>query len=431
MSGTARLAELFGRRRFTIKPGLERILSLLERHGHPEQRFTAVHVVGTNGKGSTAAMLATMLTQAGYTTGLFTSPHLISYAERFQVNGTLISAAELERLTSLLLDTATPEETFFELTTALACLWFAASQVQIGVLEAGMGGRSDATAAVPSPLTVITPIGLDHCQWLGTSTTAIAVEKVAIAAPGSCVVSARQEPDVQQVISTYCLNHQCRLVLQDQDFTLTTDTNGSLHYCSTDSSLQQVRLNLNGQYQIDNAAVALAAAEQLTAIGFPVPPAALLNGLATTRWPGRMELIRLDDGINLLLDGAHNPAGAEALSRSLAAMADSAAPRKLLLLGMMADKVPTSILQPLVHQFKRVITVTPNQDRSLPAAQLAAACRTAGFPCVEEADTTAEGLQKARAVMQPGDLLVAAGSLFLVAELKALLSGVPCEAVRG
>lgn len=431
MSGATRLAELFGRRRFTIKPGLERIHALLERHGNPEQRFTAVHVVGTNGKGSTAAMLATMLTQAGYTTGLFTSPHLISYAERFQVNNALIPADELERLTSLLLDSAAPEETFFELTTALACLWFAASQVQIAVLEAGMGGRSDATSAVPAPLTVVTPIGLDHCQWLGNSTAAIAAEKIAIAAPGSCVVSARQESDVQQVISDYCLNHQCRLVLQDQDFTLAANTDGSLHYSSIGSSLPQVRLNLNGQYQIDNAAIALAAAEQLAAIGFPVPPAALLKGLATTRWPGRMELIPLDGGINLLLDGAHNPAGAEALCQSLAAMTAGATSRKLLLLGVMEDKELSGILKPLTKQFDQVMTVTLNQDRSLPAAQLTTACRAAGFPCVEAAGTTAEGLQRARAIMQPGDLLVAAGSLFLVAELKALLAEVPCEAVRG
>lgn len=428
MSGATRLAELFGRRRFTIKPGLERIHNLLERHGHPEQRFTAVHVVGTNGKGSTAAMLATMLTQAGYTTGLFTSPHLISYAERFQVNGVQIPSAELERLTSLLLDTATPEETFFELTTALSCLWFAACKVQIAVLEAGMGGRSDATAVVPSPLTVVTPIGLDHCQWLGDSTAAIAAEKIAIAAPGSCVVSARQEPDVQQVISNYCLNRQCGLLRQDHDFTLAADKDGSLNYCSTGTRLPQVRLGLNGQYQIDNAAVALAAAEQLATIGFPVSPSAMLHGLATTRWPGRMELIRLDDGINLLLDGAHNPTGAQALARSLA---DGTSPRKLLLLGMMADKEPTGILQPLAGQFGQVITVTPDQDRSLPADQLAAACRTAGFLCVEASATVAEGLQRARAIMQPGELLVAAGSLFLIAELKALLAGVPCEAVRG
>ena len=428
MSGAARLAELFGRRRFTIKPGLERIRTLLERHGHPEQRFTAVHVVGTNGKGSTAAMLATMLTQAGYTTGLFTSPHLISYAERFQVNGTLIPAAELERLTSLLLDTATPEETFFELTTALACCWFADQKVQIAVVEAGMGGRSDATAAVPAPLTVVTPIGLDHCQWLGDSTAAIAAEKIAIAAPGSRVVSARQEPDVQQIISAYCLQQQCRLLVQDHDFTLSANTDGTLRYHSVDNTLPQVRLNLNGQYQIDNAAVALAAAEQLATIGFQVAPSAMLNGLATTKWPGRMELITLDDGINLLLDGAHNPTGAQALSRSLAAMA---APRKLLLLGMMADKELTGILQPLVGQFEQVITVAPNQDRSLAAEQLAAACRAAGFSSVEASSTAAEGLRKAREIMQPGELLVAAGSLFLVAELKAQLAGLPCEAVRG
>ncbi|MDK9719352.1 MAG: bifunctional folylpolyglutamate synthase/dihydrofolate synthase [Trichlorobacter sp.] len=428
MPVSQQLAQLFGRRRFNIKPGLERITALLERHGHPERSFAAVHIVGTNGKGSTAAFLASIFEQAGFNTGLFTSPHLVSYTERFRINGVDISSEQLGKLIQELLDLATPDDTFFELTTALACHWFAQNNIQIAVLEAGMGGRSDATAAVPGLATIITPIALDHCQWLGTDLQTIAAEKVGIAAPGSPIISAAQAPEVLNVLEEYCLLNGNRLLLAERDFNATCNgADGSLSYQGSTGTVSGLFPSLNGRYQIGNATLALAAAEQLSSQGFPVVPQAMQQGLASTRWPGRMELIRLPDGVELLLDGAHNPAGALALADALAAYGTR---KKILLLGMMEDKDLHGVLQPLLQQVQQVITVSPSQERAIPATDLAASCRTEGTPATA-AGLVAAGLEAAQAAAKPGDLIIAAGSLFLVGELKALLAGTPCEAVRG
>lgn len=427
MSATGRLTELFGRRRFSIKPGLDRINALLERHSHPERSFTALHVVGTNGKGSTASMLASLLSQAGYVTGLFTSPHLVNYHERFQLGGTAIPDRELERLTAHLLDTAAEDETFFELTTTLACCWFAEQHAQLAVLEAGMGGRSDATAAVPAILTIITPVSLDHCQWLGTDLAAIAAEKIGIATPGTPVISSRQQPEAQEVIEAHCRTNGNRLLLEGRDFQASFHDDGTLQYQGIRTNYDRLRLSLAGPHQGGNAAVALAAAEELAACGFPVSPTAVRTGLATTCWPGRMERIRLPEGHELLLDGAHNPAGAEALSVALSPLPCQ---RRLVLLGMMEDKDLTGTLRPLLTNATLVVTVTPQQERALDDRRLAACCEDLGIPA-HAAGSVAQGLAYLRQLAQPGDQLVAAGSLFLVGELKALLADVPCDAVRG
>lgn len=427
MPGSARLAELFGRRRFSIKPGLERIAALLERHQHPEHTFAAVHVVGTNGKGSTASMLASILNQAGFTTGLFTSPHLIRYNERFQVNGTAIPDGELNQLTAALLDTAADEETFFELTTALACCWFAERSVQIAILEAGMGGRSDATAALPGIGTIITPISLDHCQWLGQRLDTIAEEKIGIAKPGSPIISAHQQAEALQVIKRYCHKNSNQLLLEGRDFCAEVSAAGSLSYHSATASYDDLTLGLPGNYQTGNAAIVLAAIEQLASCGFPADSTAVRNGLAAASWPGRMERICLPEGLELLLDGAHNPDGARALSEELDEIPHR---RVLLLLGMMEDKQLDGILQPLLRRCNQVVTVMPQQERALNDALLAAACRKYGVTA-QAAGPIADGLAMLRRLAQPDDLLVAAGSLFLIGELKALLAGIPCEAVRG
>jgi dihydrofolate synthase / folylpolyglutamate synthase len=427
MARSERLAELFGRRRFSIKPGIERIAALLERHGHPERSFAAIHVVGTNGKGSTSAFLAAMLTQAGYCTGLFTSPHLVSYTERFQINGSPISQERLDCQITGLLDSAAPEETFFELTTALACRWFAENKVEIAVFEAGMGGRNDATAAIPGIATVITPVSLDHCQWLGNSLQAITTEKISIATPGSRVISASQAPVVLATIERYCQEHGNRLILADRDFSAVCTATTGLIFQNATGTLDGLTLGLSGRYQTGNAAVALAAVNELASLGFPVTEQAVRSGLSAARWPGRMELIRLADGTELLLDGAHNPAGAQALSEALAEYTDR---NMVLLLAMMEDKDQQGILQVLLQQVQQVITVTPAQERAVSASELAAACTRLGTPAVP-AGSVAAGLAAARDKATSGDLIVVAGSLFLVGELKALLAEIPCEAVRG
>lgn len=371
-------------------------------------------------------MLAQMLAEAGHPTGLFTSPHLVSYAERFQINGVRIPESELERLTARLLETAGPEETFFELTTALACCWFADRKVPIAVLEAGMGGRSDATAAVPGIMTIVTPISRDHCQWLGETLPAIADEKIGIAAPGSVVVSAAQEPAVRSVLEQRCRELGCRLLLQERDFSAVATGPGRLSYHGL-NALPDLQCGLPGAYQTVNAAVAIAAAEQLTGTGFSILPQAIRDGLAAARWPGRMELIRLPQGPTLLLDGAHNSAGSAALAESLAALHEGPV---ILLLGLMADKELHGILPPLLARARLVITVSPSPERALDADELAAACVTYGVPA-HAASSVSAGLAAACREAREGEMLVAAGSLYLVGELKSLLTGTACEAVQG
>lgn len=428
MAVSTALAELFGRRRFAIQPGTERIKALLTRLGNPEQRFQSIHVVGTNGKGSSACFLASILTAAGHRSGLFTSPHLIRYAERFRLNGQEIPQQRLDQLITDLLQVAGPEDTFFELTTALACCWFAECGAQLVVFEAGMGGQADATAAVPALATLITPIALDHQQWLGTSLAAIATEKAAIAEADSPIICAPQQPEALDAIVRRCRSTNNRLLLAERDFSARWEADGSLSYYGLQQDINDLTPGIPGRYQLWNAACALATAEQLTAMGCAVSRSALKNGLAAAHWPGRLERFSLADNVELLLDGAHNPAGATALAESL--QHDQPGRRVILVLGVMADKELSGLLPPLLPLADEIITVAPDQERALGADQLAAQCAHYGRSA-QPAGSVEAGIAKAQGLARPGNLIVVAGSLFTVGEARAALTGQTCCAVRG
>lgn len=428
MAVTTALTELYGRRRFSIRPGTDRIKALLERLGHPERCFQSVHVVGTNGKGSSAAFFSAIMTAAGYCTGLFTSPHLINYSERFRVNGTEIPPEQLDRLIVQILDHAGPDDTFFELTTALACCWFAESGVQLAVLEAGMGGRSDATAAISALATLMTPIAFDHQQWLGASLSAIAAEKVAIAQPGSTIVCAPQPPEAHATISSVCAANHNRLVLANHDFQAHWIDNGHFTYSGLHRQLDSLTPGLPGRYQLWNGACALALAEVLTENGLTVTDDALISGIAHARWPGRMERFSLPNNRELLLDGAHNPAGAAALAETL--RQDWADRRIILVVGVMADKDVDGLLHQLAPLADQIITVAPDQERALNADDLAMRCVDHGR-LADAAGSVEQGISRAQASAHAGDLIVVAGSLFTVGEARALLTGQQCTAVQG
>ena len=422
------LAELFGRRRFAMRPGTGRITALLDRLGHPERSFRTIHVVGTNGKGSTAAFLSTILTTAGYRTGLFTSPHLISYTERFRVDGIDIPAEQLDRLLTKIFAVAGPDDTFFELTTALACCWFAERSVQLAVLEAGMGGKADATAAISAMATVISPISLDHQQWLGGDLPTIAREKAAIAETGCPIICAPQAPDALAAITRHCHQLGNRLLLAGEAFEADWQVDGTMTYNGIHHHLDTLRPGIPGRYQLWNAAGALAAAELISAAGLPVSAEAMADGIANARWSGRMERFSLTGGVELLLDGAHNPAGATALAESL--RHEQPDRRIVLVLGVMADKDLTGILRSLLPLADQVITVAPDQERAVSPTELAAQCAALGSVAAP-AGTVGQGLTIAQRHVQPGDLIVVAGSLFTVGEAKAFLTGQTSTAVRG
>lgn len=428
MPAPGRLEGIFGRRRFDIKPGLTRISSLLNRMGSPERKFRSIHVVGTNGKGSTATFISSILTAAGYRTGLFTSPHLIDYAERFRVNGAMIDGAALDSLLSELLPMASDDDTFFELTTAIACCYFACSEVDIAVLEAGMGGRSDATAAINAIATVITPVSMDHVRWLGETVAKIAAEKVAIAEKATPIISSVQGPDALTVIEEYSSLHANHLLLAGRDFNAFNDSDaGSFSFEMGHNRQYGLQSGIPGAYQLWNAATAIAACRALAEHGITVSESAIEKGLSSASWPGRMQRFSTDNGIDILVDGAHNPAGAQALADSI--IREAPPERVILLVGLMEDKDIAGTLEILKGLANRIVTVAPAQERAADPASVAEHCKGSGRS-VHVAGNVANGLNLARRIASSGDLILVAGSLFVAGEVIAILSGSGCDAVR-
>jgi dihydrofolate synthase/folylpolyglutamate synthase len=405
---------LFARGRFGVRPGLETIRQILDRLDHPEQQFPVIHIAGTNGKGSTAAFLASILQQGCYQVGLFTSPHLISYTERFRINGSEISEEALVPLAERVLAVAPVEATFFEVTTALAFLYFAQERVDLAVLEVGMGGRLDATNAVPGILSVITPVSLDHCRYLGDTIREIAAEKAGVITGNGPVVCSTQDDAAHAVIAARCTVTGAPLFRCGSEFRVEWRPDG-LAYHGLNSSVTGLAPGIPGDYQRDNAACALAAAELLAERGFPLELSALHHGIAAAAWPGRMEFF--PGPPRLLLDGAHNPAGVAALLASLARIKRE---RLFLITGVMADKDRCGVLGPLLSLADEVLTVSVDLPQATPAEELAVFCSSRGARAVA-AGSVAQGLAAASNRAGPNDLLLVTGSLYLVGEARGVL----------
>lgn len=418
------LTYLYGLGRFGMKPGLERINFMLAALGNPQERIPIVQVAGTNGKGSTAAFLAAICTAAGLRTGFFSSPHLTSFTERFRIDNTEISPERVVELAGRVMAAAPPEATFFEIVTAMAFQYVAEEGVDLAIMETGMGGRWDATNAACGILSVITPIGLDHCQYLGDTIAAIAGEKAGIIKQERPVVTARQEPEARQVIEECCRELASPLYCSGERFAASWEAEG-LAYHGLGVTMTGLHPGIGGRYQAENAGCALAAAELLRDLGFAIPPEAMRDGIADARWPGRMELF--PGAPPILLDGAHNPAGAKALAESLA---DVRRQRLVMVFGVMCDKELSGILSPLLPLVDLVIAVTPALERAMPAVALADACRLRGT-AVRAAGTVADGLVQARAAAGVDDLILVCGSLFTVGEARSLLTGSAYEPFRG
>ncbi len=409
-----------------MKPGLRRITALLAALHNPQGSFATVHVAGTNGKGSTASFLAAMLAAGGHRTGLFTSPHLLSFTERIRINGREIAEDEVAAIAGQAIAAAPDGTTFFELVTAMACLYFAEQGVAVAVMETGMGGELDATNALSGVISVITPISLDHCEWLGAELTAIAAEKAGIIKGRRPVIAACQSAAVQMILTARCQAMESPLYREGEQFEATWDGR-SLAYHGLRTTLAGLLPGIPGRYQRGNVACALAAAELLGDAGIHINEAAMVHGIEQARWPGRMEL--LGDAPRVLLDGAHNPAGAAALA---VALTDISYGRLLLVVGLMGDKDLDGILGPLLPLAAALYAVAPGLDRVLPAAVIADHCRRHGLPAqVHEAGSVENGLALARAAAGPGDLVLVCGSLFTVGEARGILLSRTFEAFRG
>ncbi len=416
----ARLLALRGGEHAGMRPGLERIETLLEALGNPERRYTLVQVAGTNGKGSVAAMLAAILKADGRRVGLYTSPHLVSFRERIRVDGEAIAEDDVaDGFDAIATLVARLDATMFEASTALALDHFAREAVDVAVLEVGLGGRLDATTVGTPAVTALARIDLDHQEVLGATLAAIAAEKAAIIRSG-VAVSAAQAPEAADVLLARAAAVGVPLLMEGRELGVRVRARDldaqTLDATGPGWRLEGLRLPLLGVYQPSNALVALAAARTLG-----VRDAACREGLARARWPGRFEVLRARDRI-VVLDGAHNPAGAAALAASLTEWFGTTP--LTLVFGALRDKDAPGMLAALAPRARRLIFTASSSPRAArPEALRDAAPHGAA---VELADSAPEAL--ALAAREPRTpILCVAGSLSLLGDvLRATRGDKPC-----
>ena len=396
------LSYLFSLEHFGIKFGLENITAIVERLGRPDRTFKSVHVAGTNGKGSVTAMVDAALRAAGHRTARYTSPHLTDLSERFVIGGrpvahdTLVCAVATVRdvVESLRFDgTLGVQPTFFEVTTAAAFELFRRAEVEIAVLEVGLGGRLDATNIVSPVVTAITSIALDHQLYLGSTLAEIAFEKAGIIKAGVPVVVGPVDPESLSVIARVANERGATLIR------------------ATPADAASFTLGLHGDHQRANAGVAVRLLEQLTARGVGVPSDAVARGLADPEWPGRLDQRRLPDGRELLLDAAHNPAGAAALATYLTAESQ----RRPLVFAAMRDKDIDGMFRILLPAIGAAVMTRASNPRSADPGMLADSARTIApaLPIAIEPSST----DALAAAWRMSPRIVVAGSIFLLGDV--------------
>ena len=401
-----------------FKPGFSRTQALLAALGNPERELRFIHVAGTNGKGSVSACISSILTKAGYKTGLYTSPYVICWNERVQINGEYISDSDLEAAVSVIRPIADGMEdapTQFELETALALWYFRQSGCDFVVLEVGMGGEWDSTNVIPPPeLAVLCSIGLDHCGVLGDTVAEIASVKAGIIKPGCSVASYGVCPEADEVIASRCNALGCALSLPD--FSALVVTAVTLEGCSFRyGSLSDLFIPLAGSYQPKNAALAVTAVYALRERGFSVSDAQIRAGLASVKWPGRFELLHRNP--IFILDGSHNPHGMTATVESLRAhLGDK---KLFFVVGVMADKDVEGIARQLAPFAAGFAAVEPPNPRAMkPDALAELLVRETGAEALPF-DTIAAGVSWAVDKAGTDGAVVALGSLYFSSQVRS------------
>ena len=397
-------------------PGLGRITELLRRLGDPHKDLKFVHITGTNGKGSVAAMVTATLNAAGLNVGRFTSPHLRYYNERINVAGQDVSDEDICRLAELIKPAAEAMEekpSEFEVWTAMAMCYFKQRNCDIVVLEVGLGGRLDSTNVIPAPeVAVITNLGLEHTEYLGDTIEKIAFEKAGIIKPGCDVVLYGQGEEATGVVRAKCEECGCKLHITDESVQKLHEsglTGQTLSY----RHRENLRLRLIGTYQYRNAAVALDAIDVLKARGFNIPEEAVYEGFAKVVWPGRFEVLREEPLV--IVDGAHNPNGVEELAKCL----NTYLPGKKVtfMMGVMADKDYVSMLDEILPMAKNFVAVRPESDRALASADLKHEIETRlRIPAID-GGSVKDGVKAALAQADKDDVIVIFGSLYQVGEV--------------
>ena len=415
---------LYDLRWFGAKLGLDNTFRLAELAGNPQNRLRFIHVAGTNGKGSTCAILESIYRASGLRVGLFTSPHLVSFRERIQVNRQLIAEADVVRLLeelkpALATFAADHHPTFFEVVTVMALRYFVEQQCDLVIWETGLGGRLDATNIVTPLASVITNVQYDHEKWLGNTLTEIATEKAGIIKTGVPVLTAAKEPEVLRVIETTAQARNAALIKVDE--TAAPSRNSSNRQSTLLAGTQATApgnmpdLPLLGDHQRLNAALAVATVEALQD-RLPVSKTELRTGLAKVHWAGRMQLIQRPGGQNILLDCAHNLAGATTLADALHKYFASVKP--VMVLGILLDKDWQHICGVLAPLALRIITVPVSSERSAAPQELASACQSA---CPGTPTAACSSLAEALAKVEKEAFVTISGSLYLVGEAIELL----------
>ena len=398
------------------RPGLERVTELLRRLDEPQRRLRFIHIAGTNGKGSCAAMLASILKSAGYRTGLYTSPYLYRFNERMQINGQEIENGELAEIVTRiqpLADAMDDHPTEFELMTAAALLWYAEKRCDIVVLEVGLGGRLDATNVIDSPeVSVIMNIGLDHTAILGGTVEQIAAEKAGIIKPGADCVLYQQSEGVTDVIRRACEEKGASLHMAD--FSAIEPEFDSLDGQVFSYKGDAYAIPLLGGHQRKNAAVVIETVEALRRRGWHIPQDALEHGLYAVNWPARFELVSEEPCF--VVDGGHNPQCAKTVADNLLAYFPDR--RRVLLVGVLADKDYAGMMEILAPAADAFVCVAPDSARALPAEELAAHLARFGKP-VTVCGSIREGVSET--VDQAGEegVACAVGSLYMAGEIRA------------
>lgn len=396
-------------------PGLSRTRALLDALGNPQDKLKFVHIAGTNGKGSTASMLANIFRKAGYKTGLYTSPYILCFNERMQINGEMIADDELCEITEYVKPFAekmTDLPTEFELVTCIAMEYFARHKCDIVILEVGMGGEFDSTNIIRTPeAAVITNIGLDHVEVLGDTLEKIAQAKAGIIKGGDAILY-RSTEGVEAVFAEKCRQTDTTLHLAEFDSIVLHKSGfaGQIFDCG---ERKNIELPLLGEHQLKNAAVVLKTVDALTAKGWNITEEQLREGLRTVTWAGRFELLRKDPVF--FVDGGHNPQCMEALVKNLT---DYLPDRPITALtGVMADKDFTDMYRMVAPYISRWVTVTPDNPRALPADKLAEKLSVFNKP-VTACETVAEGVRTAIAQTPSDGAVVAFGSLYMVGDIR-------------
>lgn len=408
---------LFNLQSSGIKLGLERVTAFLDAIGNPQQKFQSIHIAGTNGKGSTAAILESILRHAGKRTGLYTSPHLVKAEERIKMNGTEISQADFIKSVELLVPHIERfKTTFFETLTALAFYCFAQEDVDIAIVEVGLGGRLDATNVIQPLQTLITSISLDHQHILGESLEKITHEKAGILKQNVSCITNNESSEVLNVLKTMCESLQCEFFPIFEKVNLSNiklfRESSQFDFRFEKQNFTNIQLPLAGEHQLKNAALAICSALKLPKSIVNISPKDLYSGSHDAYWPARLQLIKLNPGV--VIDVAHNSDGMKTLVSNLLKLYDF--DNLICIFGVMKNKDYNSMLKTLSSITEKLIIVTPDYKRALPVEELAAAAqqffdRIITFPAIDKA------FEYAASIATKNDLICVTGSHFTVGEL--------------